>query len=316
MLPMNNQGTSSPRSSAAVSSIGPSYRADDAPIADFACLKVMADGSVPPPSAFEFGLYDASGTLVSTATNGSEAIWNDNCYQYSLATFDNQTLPAIAGIYPYTIREIGSSILGCTLDPSIYHVEVEVRQVNDSFYTVTRYLDGQIGSLPCPRRSFPSLRDGPNGPVFLNTCGGEPPIPPGPCPPCGGIVIVAQKKVTGCCANLQDGQFTFALYDGDGQEVARAKNNDCGNIQFSLSPSAEGHFCYTMREIPGDDCCWQYDRRSFKVCIDVVIVGKGEYEGKVCYPDGIPEFVNCYTCRRACSCRPCGNRCNLSCRHC
>jgi pilin isopeptide linkage protein len=262
---------------------------------------VLVDGEIA-GGEFEFGLFDEAGNLISTAKNGGIVWW---CM--SVAQFEEQSYET-PGVYNYTIRELTPSGNGYITDSSVYHVRVTItaEDIAQGGYGRVEYLDGE-DAYNCPtslRGAVPAPRDGPNGPVFVNYYGGGP--GPGPSP-CGDATIVGQKRAV--CGCLQDGQFSFVLRDEAGNEIARTQNNAYGNIQFSLTPAQAGHFCYTMAELPSNDCCWSFDERRFKVCLDVSAVGNGEYATAVSYPDGIPEFVNRYNCRPprrpVCCCNPC-----------
>lgn len=107
------------------------------------------------------------------------------------------------------------------------------------------------------------------------------PAPPQPVQ----VKLRAKKRLRGGC--LQEGMFTFALFDCADNEVARAVNDSCGEIEFLLELSQPpGCYAFTLRELgPLPGCVT--DQRSFPVLVTLRARG-----AKVCYPKGRPIFVN------------------------
>ena len=106
-------------------------------------------------------------------------------------------------------------------------------------------------------------------------------------------VLIKAKKILVGEKKLEKGQFTFGLYDADGNLVQTATNEADGSINFNaLNYNAEGTYSYTIKEIPGDSPDYIYDDKEAKLTVKVTNV-KGEFLGAVTY-DAEPTFTNTY----------------------
>lgn len=221
-----------------------------------------AVGAALPGGRFTFLLFDENGSPIASATNDDAG---------------NVSFPAseftAPGTYTYTLRETTPSNDDWTTDSRAYRVIVTVS-------------DDGYGHL----YASVSYPDGP--PAFVNTY--KPPVPP---TPEIKITICAEKRLCGAC--LCADQFTFALCDGNGNEVARAANDGCGHIVFAdIALNQAGVFTYTLRELNPSGCGWEMDERAFPVLVTVASDGSGNLTASVAYPGGKPIFIN-YAC---CSC--------------
>ncbi|MDR3344269.1 MAG: hypothetical protein LBT21_01540, partial [Oscillospiraceae bacterium] len=168
------------------------------------------------------------------------------------------------GTYNYTIAESSPGGNGWTTDTTIYPAVV----------TVTENGQGQLSALVTY----------PNGtPTFVNTYA----------PETAYAYLTAAKTAVG--AVLPDGQFRFAVFNSNGQQVSSAFNDANGNIVFpSISFNAAGTYTYTIRETTPSGGGWTTDRTSYTAVITVADNGSGQLAAHVSYPGGAPAFVNTY----------------------
>ena len=172
---------------------------------------------------FRFGLYDSSGTLIETKTN--DASGN--------ITF--RTIPYYtAGTYSYTVKEINeqgeNTVSDIEYDPSVYTVTVNVDKNMDTSITYIKHgtnVDNSSESV--------------DGISFENKMSVTAAIDP------------AVKKVLNN-AELQPGEFTFQLFDGNNNLIDTKKNTDNGSVLFdSIIFDEVGDYNYTIKElIPSD----------------------------------------------------------------
>lgn len=187
----------------------------------------------------------------------------------------NVTFPAIIfdtpGVFSFTVRETGFPT-GWTPDTRVFPVIITV-------------IDSGNGQLVASV-SFP---DG--FPSFTNTF--EQPLQP-------ATATIRAKKCL-CGGRLCGNDFTFAVFDQNGNEVARATNDACGNIVFpALTFNQPGVFNFTVRELKPSGCCFKMDDRVFPVTVTVTNNGTGQLVATISYPNGKPVFVNrvCDCCRK------------------
>lgn len=185
---------------------------------------------------------------------------------FPVITFD------MPGVFTFFVRETGFPA-GWTPDTQVFPVIV----------TVTDNGAGQLEASISFPDGFPS---------FTNTF--EQPLQP------TTATIQAKKILCGGC--LCGNDFTFAVFDQSGNEVARATNDACGNIVFpALTFTQPGVFNFTVRELTPSSCCFVTDNRVFPVMVTVTDNGAGQLVATVSYPDGQPVFVN-HICK---PCKPC-----------
>lgn len=105
------------------------------------------------------------------------------------------------------------------------------------------------------------------------------------------VVIKAKKTLVG--KDLTAGQFSFGLYDEQGQLLQTASNAADGSIAFqAINYSQVGTFNYVIKEIPGQEEGYTYDSKEVKATVTVVDVF-GEKYGSVSY-DGDATFTNSF----------------------
>ncbi|MDR0896812.1 MAG: hypothetical protein LBN04_03040 [Oscillospiraceae bacterium] len=199
------------------------------------------------------------------------------------------------GEFHYTIGEITQSGEGWTTDANAYPVTVTVVDEGGQLVDTVTYPQGQ--------------------PTFYNHYLAAPTI----------ARIEAVKQVSGCCRLSAEG-FSFGLFDGAGEEVARAMSDKNGAILFSLPMDAAGTYPFTLRELNTYTRGWKLDRRAHQITVTVTDNGQGQLLADVAYAGGKPPiFQNVYDpnptavngcwCRvsqRACCCRcQCNRRCSV-----
>ncbi|MCL1832576.1 MAG: hypothetical protein FWG45_06685 [Oscillospiraceae bacterium] len=62
-----------------------------------------------------------------------------------------------------------------------------------------------------------------------------------------------------------------------------------------------GKYRFVIREKPNKCCkCWRSDCREYRIVVTVTKDAHGNLVADVSYPDGFPEFVNCFCPPRCC----------------
>lgn len=213
-----------------------------------------AVGAPLPGDFFTFGVFDQNGNLVVTATADAAG---------------NIIFPAITftepGTFNYTVREITPAGDGWIPDTGVFRVII----------TVIDNGDGQLVATV----------DYPDGPLsFTNTFQQPEPVPV-------TVTIRATKLVRGAC--LRAGCFVFGLFDQNCRKVARALNDENGNIVFpELTFTEPGVHCYTIRELNFPDCCWIMDKCVYTAIVTITENSAGQLIANVSFPEGEPVFIN------------------------
>lgn len=215
------------------------------------------DGRALAAGEFSFALVDEGGNVVSRATN--DASGN---FAFDALTFDK------VGTRRYVAYEEAGSLPGVTYDETRYQVTV----------TVT---DGGKGALVA---DVSVAQDGQaaDGIAFANsyeTVG-------------VGVTLTGTKTLTGRA--LAEGEFTFAVYDEAGEQVATATNAADGSIVFPELTFAEaGTYTYRVVEVDGGAAGVTYDDASYDVTVTVTDDGAGSLTATV--DGGEIAFANGYT---------------------
>lgn len=258
--------------------------------AEVSAHKVL-DGADLSDGQFTFGLYrgdSAEGTPIETATNDADGNITFDALSYNLSSVGNQTytiheqVPAGA-----TQNDDGTYTLnGVTFDANDHTVHVAVADNGDgTLSTTVTYDEGATAA-----------------PTFTNTYAAT-----------GSTTLTAKKVLNG--ANLTNGQFTFALYEGEsatGEPIQTATNNENGDVAFNAITyelSDVGEHTYTMKEqVPNGatrnaDGTYTlnnitYDANAHTAHVVVTDNGDGTVAAVVTY-DGesatAPTFTNTYT---------------------
>ena|GEM_PF-1848672 len=107
------------------------------------------------------------------------------------------------------------------------------------------------------------------------------------------ISLEAKKVAQG--KDLVDGQFNFAVYEGE-TLVATATNTKDGKIIFTaISYDAPGTHTYTIRETSESSENWTMDDREFTVYVEVTENDDGTLTAVAVYPEQGVTFINKYT---------------------
>jgi len=106
--------------------------------------------------------------------------------------------------------------------------------------------------------------------------------------------LVANKVLTG--RDLKAGEFSFTLYDSNGNEIETVTNTADGSIGFSpLSFSEAGTYTYTIKEMQGNLSGITYDTTVLTATIKVEDNGQGQLLATVSYEGDKQSFTNSYT---------------------
>ncbi len=113
------------------------------------------------------------------------------------------------------------------------------------------------------------------------------------------ITIEAEKNLTG--AELKGDDFTFKLYDKDGNLIEKVKNDKDGKVTFSkLNITEAGTYVYTIKELVENAKGITYDETEYTVTVIVKDGGEGLFEVEIVYSnaEGVVEkaiFENTFT---------------------
>jgi pilin isopeptide linkage protein len=216
-----------------------------------------AEGAPLTAGAFSFGVFDETGALLAVAQNDASGD-----VIFPTLSFTE------AEIHSYTIRELTPSGGGWTTDDTVYPVLISVTEDEEG--------------NPVAEVTYP---DG--FPAFTNLY--ETPVPTP-----AYLALRARKIVCGTCLVPQ--MFTFGVFDQNGVEVARAKNDGAGTIIFPALTFPEADvYTYTIRERNPSGCGWTTDTRVYPVIVTVTENEQGGLQAVADYPNGLPTFINRYT---------------------
>ncbi|MDR0929053.1 MAG: hypothetical protein LBM74_04985 [Oscillospiraceae bacterium] len=172
-----------------------------------------------------------------------------------------------AGTYTYTISEEGTDGGGWTLDKNAYPLRITVTD------------DGQ-GHLVSSIDTTPTLR---NIYVPARASTGEDGVPQ------------VMKAVSGG-APLKAGQFTFGIFDKQGNLISTGTNDAEGHILFPVGYFVRpGEYDYTIRETTPDGGGYTTDKASYPYKVVVTDDGKGQLHAAITQPTPMPTFTNTYT---------------------
>ncbi|MDO4869693.1 MAG: FctA domain-containing protein [Bacillota bacterium] len=135
--------------------------------------------------------------------------------------------------------------------------------------------EGNIGTI---------VKDEPSEAVFTNAYEAE-----------GEAVLEATKTITG--RELEDGQFTFGVFNEDDELIGTGTNDADGNIKFEpiyYDKSDDGQtYKYTIRELLGETGGVTYDEKGYTVTVSVADDGNGKMAADIDYGNGV-TFTNNY----------------------
>lgn len=226
---------------------------------------------------FKFDLYEAGPNFaqIKVLDDNFKLLKVDNTtgtITFSELTFDK------VGNYYFVIIEDELDGKGITTDKHKYQIEVIVTDDGQGQLLTEVKVDGKTVS-----DNFEDVI------VFNNTYTVDP----------TDIVIEAEKNLTG--AELKGDDFTFELYDKDGNLIEKVKNDKDGKVTFSkLNITEAGTYVYTVKEFVENAKGITYDATEYTVTITVKDGGEGLFEVEIIYSnaEGIVEkaiFENTFT---------------------
>ena len=189
------------------------------------------DGRTLDADEFSFTLCDADGNEIKTVTNDAEGK-----IVFPEISYDK------VGTYAYTVAENNEGLGGVEYDTNEYEVTVTVED------------DGN-GQLVA---SIEGLNEDGSGADFTNTYAAAN----------TQVQFSGTKTLTG--RDLKANEFSFTLYDGDGNEIETVTNDGQEGIVFSeLDYNAPGEYSYTISENQGDSDDIMYDDSEYQVTVQV-----------------------------------------------
>lgn len=205
---------------------------------------------------FSFQLIDEDGKVLQTKTNTIFGNVNFDAIEY-----------AAEGEYEYTIREVPGTETGMTYDKTLHKVIVKVvKGAATGDYAATVEYQTANGQEPTFVNTFK--------PLSIN------------------VNLTATKKLTG--RTLKNGEFSFTVYDAEGNKLVTGTNNAGGKITFQpLTFSQAGIYKLTMKENKGLSWYMTYDRKSYEVTVTIT-EEDGVLKAAVAYPKGGITFTNVY----------------------
>ena len=242
------------------------YRADASDPVVLSGSKEMK-GRVDPlrDNEFSFVLKDAAGNEIETVTN------INGIFTFAGLTFD------AAGVYKYTISEVngGKIIGGIKYDASVY----------DAIITVTDHGTGKLEATVEYQLDGAAAE-----PKFTNTYALLPTAP---------VILSGTKNLVGRpdAFPLRDGEFSFTLTRLDIQGKSETVSNIGDTFTFAEMIFTEaGDYHYTVTEVKGGENHngIDYDKKVYRITIEVKDNGMGQLEAKIIYTDGAVVFTNVY----------------------
>lgn len=205
---------------------------------------------------FEFQLLEGT-KVVATGTNDASGKVTLSSIPY--------TKP---GIYNYTLCEVGggSQKAGVQYDSSTFAVTTTVKDNGDGTLSVAHKVSNDANAVG-----------------FTNSYA----------PAATSVTLGASKVLDG--KNLEADEFTFALTDEGGEQVA-ATNDANGMVVFpAIGYTEPGTYQYTIAEVKGDKSDVTYDESEYAVTVTVEDNGEGSLVATVAYEGGnAPVFTNTY----------------------
>lgn len=210
---------------------------------------------------FTFQLKDASGNVVSEATNAA-----DGTITFAPVSF------TAAGDYTYQISELDNGVAGVTYDAI-------------SSYSVTAHVVDHFDGKPL---EVTWTYGGGSQITFKNSYSSD----PGTSSVTDFVKIM--KELTG--RDLTAGEFTFQLKDADGNVVSTATNAADGTIIFNPITFTEvGTYTYKVSEVNSGADNVTYDDSVYTVTATVTDNGDGTKSVVWSYEGGNIVFKNTYT---------------------
>lgn len=229
---------------------------------------------------YEEGVEEPLQTVTNGAPNGNAA-----AFQFDSITY------AEAGTHTYKVYELGTDG-----EPGTGGIDTDNVSYSEEVYTIT-----VIVSESNDGRGLSVSSDVQNSKiVFTNTYTPESVV----VGPSGSAQIGGTKTLNaaeGTDRTLKEGEFTFVLLDGDGNEVSSATNAADGSFVFDdLTFDKAGTYSYTVAEKSGNAGGITYDETLYGVTIEVTEdTNANELVAQVSYSKGnqsveAMSFTNTY----------------------
>ena len=227
---------------------------------------------------FKFDLYKTDDTY---ALDGLTPVQDDvvlklNAQGKGDIVFAEEMFDA-AGTYYFVIVEDQADEKGITADKSAHKVEITVTDNYAGNLVATLKVNGQDVDDTADVITFENV---------YKAAATE-------------IVIKGTKTLEG--RELAADEFSFELYDADGEKIETVKNAADGTFAFTAIPiDAAGEYVYTVRELKGDDATVTYDQNVYTVKATVTDNLDGTFAVSYTYlkeretANGV-TFVNVYT---------------------
>lgn len=234
---------------------------------------------------YSFALYEEGAEEpLQTVTNGAPN-GNTAAFQFDSITY------AEAGTHTYKVYELGTDG-----EPGTGGIDTDNVSYSEEVYTIT-----VIVSESNDGRGLSVSSDVQNSKiVFTNTYTPESVV----VGPSGSAQIGGTKTLNaaeGTDRTLKEGEFTFVLLDGDGNEVSSATNAADGSFVFDdLTFDKAGTYSYTVAEKSGNAGGITYDETLYGVTIEVTEdTNANELVAQVSYSKGnqsveAMSFTNTY----------------------
>ena len=213
---------------------------------------------------YTFALYSgdsAEGEPIDTVTNGADGtvVFTRD---FKLADLDG----AASKDFTYTIVEQPGTEPGMVYDthPLTYKVTVA---------------DDGTGTL----RATPQVTSEDNSQTFTNAYR----------PKGTSVTLKATKRFKG--GELAGGDFTFQLFDKDGNVIQAVQNDKDGKVAFqAISYDTPGDHDYTIKEVAGNDSTVVYDGKTVNVHVRVTDNKNGTLKAVATYggDKAVPTFTN------------------------
>ena len=190
---------------------------------------------------FTFELYDENGTLLESVQNDA-----DGKFSFKALEYIHNATQSDLGEHKYIVKEKKESLSGVAYDETEYAITVTVADNGDGTLSVTA--------------------TGAENIAFVNTYGAE-----------NMIELSGKKELAGRA--LKEGEFTFELYDGEGNLLQTVTNAADGSfvfkaIGYTLADVANSPFTYTVKEVAGSLTGVVYDVAVYE--IEIVVEDNGD----------------------------------------
>ncbi|MBQ3058057.1 MAG: VWA domain-containing protein [Clostridia bacterium] len=251
------------------------YAADEATVV-FKATKKLAGRDII-DGEFKFDLYKANDDFSLGAIIDDDMVIAKVDAKTGIVSFTIQTF-GTAGTYKFVILEDETNEKGITVDTHRYQITVIVTDDGNGNLVAEVKVDGATinGGME-------------NAVVFNNSYTVDP----------TDIFIEAEKHLNG--AELKGNDFTFVLYDKDGNLIEKVQNDKGGKVVFSkLNITVAGTYVYTIKELNENAKGITYDETEYTVTVNVKDGGEGLFEVDIVYSDAEGEgekavFENTFT---------------------